>query len=51
MMKKTVKGDKPATVTLRHLSNALSEAHAMPKKQANAVLVRGDVPQGLSLRE
>jgi DNA-binding protein HU-beta len=36
--KKAGKSDKPETVTLRHLSTALSEAHAMPKKQANAVL-------------
>jgi DNA-binding protein HU-beta len=26
------------TVTLKHLGNTLSEAHDMPKKQANAVL-------------
>lgn len=39
---KAVKAAKPAsgqsTVTLRHLGVALSEAHALPKKQANAVL-------------
>jgi DNA-binding protein HU-beta len=33
------KAAKPVnTVTLRHLGTALSEAHDMPKKQANAVL-------------
>jgi DNA-binding protein HU-beta len=29
---------KVDTVTLRHIGNALSEAHDLPKKQANAVL-------------
>ena len=29
---------KSATITLRHIGNALAEAHEMPKKQANAVL-------------
>jgi DNA-binding protein HU-beta len=29
---------KVDTVTLKHLGNALSEAHDLPKKQANAVL-------------
>ena len=39
---KSAKSDKPAkaaTVTLRHIGNALAEAHEMPKKQANEVLV------------
>ena len=31
-------GAKPDTVTLRHISLALAEAHEMPKKQANALL-------------
>lgn len=39
---KAVKAAKSATgqstVTLRHIGVALSEAHALPKKQANAVL-------------
>ena len=37
---KTKAAPKPAqsTVTLRHLGTAISEAHDMPKKQANAVL-------------
>ena len=29
---------KAATVTLKHIGNALAEAHNMPKKQANEVL-------------
>lgn len=29
---------KQDTLTLRHIGNALSEAHDLPKKQANAVL-------------
>ena len=29
---------KAATVTLKHIGNALAEAHSMPKKQANEVL-------------
>jgi len=29
---------KTTTVTLRHLGTALAEAHAVPKKQANALL-------------
>jgi DNA-binding protein HU-beta len=29
---------KVDTVTLKHIGNALSEAHDLPKKQANAVL-------------
>jgi len=33
------KGAAPATVTLKHLAAALSESHALPKKQAEAVLV------------
>ena len=32
------KSDKPATVTLRHLGNALADSHELPKKQANQVL-------------
>jgi DNA-binding protein HU-beta len=35
---KSAKGDKPATVTLRHLGAALAESHSLPKKQANQVL-------------
>jgi len=36
---KTVKQPaKATTITLRHIGNALAEAHEMPKKQANAVL-------------
>lgn len=29
---------KQETLTLRHIGNALSEAHELPKKQANAIL-------------
>lgn len=40
--KPAAKAAKPAakqdTLTLRHIGNALSEAHDLPKKQANAVL-------------
>jgi DNA-binding protein HU-beta len=36
--KAAAKKDKPDTVTLRHLADALSEAHELPKKQANAML-------------
>lgn len=36
--KAAVKKEKVDTVTLRHLGDALSETHAMPKKQANAML-------------
>jgi DNA-binding protein HU-beta len=32
------KGPAVATVTLKHLAAALSESHALPKKQAEAVL-------------
>jgi DNA-binding protein HU-beta len=32
------KGAAQATVTLKHLAAALSETHALPKKQAEAVL-------------
>jgi DNA-binding protein HU-beta len=41
---KAAKAAKPAkvgkgdTVTLRHLGNAISEAHNLPKKQANEIL-------------
>jgi DNA-binding protein HU-beta len=35
---KAAKSDKPVTVTLRHIGDALAEAHAMPKKQANGML-------------
>ena len=31
-------GTKVETVTLRHLSESLSEAHELPKKQINAML-------------
>jgi DNA-binding protein HU-beta len=36
--KAAVKTAKAATVTLRHLGNAIAESHEMPKKQAVAVL-------------
>lgn len=29
---------KTTTVTLKHIGNALAEAHSMPKKQANEIL-------------
>ena len=32
------KAEKVETVTLKHLANALSESHGLPKKQANEVL-------------
>ncbi|MFM2421978.1 MAG: hypothetical protein RL291_508 [Pseudomonadota bacterium] len=35
---KAAKKEKVDTVTLRHLGDALSEIHALPKKQANAML-------------
>jgi DNA-binding protein HU-beta len=38
---KAVKAAKPGkgeTVTLRHLGNAISETHSLPKKQANEIL-------------
>ena len=35
---KSAKPVKAATVTLKHIGNALAEAHNMPKKQANEVL-------------
>jgi DNA-binding protein HU-beta len=38
MRAKPINSDKKVTITLRHLGNALAEAHALPKKQANAVL-------------
>jgi DNA-binding protein HU-beta len=31
-------GAKPATVTLRHLGNALAEEHQLPKKQTGEML-------------
>jgi DNA-binding protein HU-beta len=37
-MAKAAKPAKAATVTLRHLGNALAESHELPKKQAVAVL-------------
>jgi DNA-binding protein HU-beta len=37
--KSASKSAKPATVTLKHLGNALAEAHELPKKQTNEVLV------------
>jgi DNA-binding protein HU-beta len=37
-MAKAAKPVKAATVTLRHLGNAIAESHEMPKKQAVAVL-------------
>ncbi|MBS0240852.1 MAG: HU family DNA-binding protein [Proteobacteria bacterium] len=39
---KAAKAPKPGkgdTVTLRHLGNAISESHSLPKKQANEILV------------
>ena len=36
--KAAAKTAKAATVTLRHLGNAIAESHEMPKKQAVAVL-------------
>ncbi len=36
--KAAAKTAKAATVTLRHLGNAIAELHEMPKKQAVAVL-------------
>jgi DNA-binding protein HU-beta len=36
---KAVKSDKPVTVTLRNLGDALAATHSMPKKQANVMLV------------
>ena len=35
---KAAKPAKTATVTLKHIGNALAESHNMPKKQANEVL-------------
>ena len=35
---KATKSDKPVTVTLRNIGDALAESHAMPKKQANIIL-------------
>ncbi len=35
---KAAKPGKGDTVTLRHLGNAISETHNMPKKQANEIL-------------
>jgi len=35
---KTAKPAKAATVTLKHLGNALAETHSMNKKQTNEVL-------------
>jgi DNA-binding protein HU-beta len=37
-MKSAAKPAKAVTVTLRHLSTQIAEAHELPKKQANAVL-------------
>lgn len=36
---KTPKPGKGDTVTLRHLGNAIAEAHSLPKKAANDLLV------------
>ena len=36
---KAVKAEKVDVITLRHIGNALAEAHDMPKKLANEVLV------------
>ncbi|HRK17613.1 MAG TPA: HU family DNA-binding protein [Hyphomicrobiaceae bacterium] len=35
---KAAKAAKQETVTLRHIGNALAEAHELPKKQANAIM-------------
>lgn len=35
---KAEKSAKAATVTLRHIGDALADAHELPKKKANAVL-------------
>ena len=35
---KAAKPAKAATVTLKHIGNALAESHEMPKKQANEIL-------------
>jgi DNA-binding protein HU-beta len=35
---KAAKSDKPLTVTLRHISEALAAQHEMPKKQANQLM-------------
>lgn len=35
---KASKTVKQETVTLRHIGNALAEAHELPKKQANAIM-------------
>ena len=56
---KAAKGAKPAkaaTVTLKHIGNALAEAHDMPKKQANEVLanmvdmIAGHLKKGARIR-
>jgi DNA-binding protein HU-beta len=63
---KVVKAAKPAakapkvgkgdTVTLRHLGNAISEAHNLPKKQANDILadtigmITGHLKKGARIR-
>ena len=35
---KAAKPTKQETVTLRHIGNALAEAHELPKKQANQIM-------------
>ncbi|MFV0294961.1 MAG: HU family DNA-binding protein [Hyphomicrobiaceae bacterium] len=50
---KVAKGD---TVTLRHIGNAISEAHNLPKKQANEILahtidmITGHLKKGARIR-
>jgi DNA-binding protein HU-beta len=53
---KAAKSDKPVTVTLRHIGDALAESHAMPKKQANIILaemvsmITGHLKKGARIR-
>ncbi|MEZ5853989.1 MAG: HU family DNA-binding protein [Hyphomicrobiaceae bacterium] len=53
---KAVKVGKGDTVTLRHLGNAISEAHNLPKKQANEILsqtiemITGHLKKGARIR-
>ncbi len=53
---KAAKVGKGDTVTLRHLGNAISEAHNLPKKQANEILsqtidmITGHLKKGARIR-
>jgi DNA-binding protein HU-beta len=53
---KAAKSDKPVTVTLRHLGDALAATHDMPKKQANIMLaemvdmITGHLKKGARIR-